>query len=552
MLTLERGYNGNANLKKKGTAIEWTEDKVQEFIKCAKDPIYFAQKYIQIVHVDHGLIPINLYDYQRDIIEKITNNRRCAVVTSRQAGKTTTAVCVILHYVLFNDHKTVALLANKGDAAREILDRIKIAYEALPKWLQQGVVEWNKGSVEFENGCKIIASATSSSAIRGKSISLLYIDETAFVENWDEFFASVFPTISSGETTKILLTSTPNGLNHFYKTCEGAREGTNGYQFVKVHWTSVPGRDDKWKQETLSSMDFDYEKFAQEFECQFLGSSGTLIEGNKIKTMVHKRPIRESNGLFMYHSAEQNRNYVCVVDVSRGKGLDYSAFQIIDTTKMPYQQVCVFRDNYITPVEYAEMIHRTVKHYNEAAVLIEVNDIGEQVSDLLHHDFEYENILYTESAGRSGKRISAGFGKNLDKGIRTTKSVKAVGCSILKLLIEQDQLIINDFNTIREFSTFSRKANSYEAESGNHDDLVMCLVLFAWLTDQQFFKELTDINTLKTLRQRTEQELLDELLPFGIFDDGMPEENVVNVIDNDGNFDQSYINEFANRNFEPF
>ena len=255
---IERGYLGNLNLKRKGTNIEWTEEKVQEFLRCAKDPIYFSEKYINIVHVDHGLIPIHLYDYQREIIDKITNHRRCAVVTSRQAGKTTTAVCVILHYVLFSDHKTVALLANKGEAAREILDRIKIAYEALPKWLQQGVLEWNKGSVEFENGCKILASATSSSAIRGKSISLLYIDETAFVDNWDEFFASVFPTISSGTTTKILLTSTPNGLNHFYKTCEGAQNGTNGYQFVKVMWYDVPGRDEACKKDTLESMDYDH------------------------------------------------------------------------------------------------------------------------------------------------------------------------------------------------------------------------------------------------------------------------------------------------------
>ena len=521
----ERGYLGNLNLKRKGTNIEWTEEKVQEFIRCAKDPTYFAEKYINIVHVDRGLIPIHLYEYQREIIKKITNHRRCAVVTSRQAGKTTTAVCVILHYVLFNDHKTVALLANKGDAAREILDRIKIAYEALPKWLQQGVLEWNKGSVEFENGCKIIASATSSSAIRGKSISLLYIDETAFVENWDQFFASVFPTISSGQTTKILLTSTPNGLNHFYKTCEGAQNGTNGYQFVRVVWNAVPGRDEAWKQETLSAMDYDYEKFAQEFECQFLGSSGTLIDGNKLKSLVHKQPLTASRGLFMYQKPQEEHQYVCVVDVSRGKGLDYSAFQLIDITKMPYQQVCAFRDNHITPVEYAEMIHRTVKHYNEASVLIEINDIGGQVSDLLHFDFEYENILATESAGRVGKRITAGYGKNIDRGVRTTKSVKTIGCSILKLLIEQEQLIVNDFETIKELSTFSKKGSSFEAEVGNHDDLVMCLVLFAWLSDQKYFRELTDINTLSKLRERSEEEMMEELLPFGFYDDGTTDED---------------------------
>ena len=284
----DKGYNGNVNLKRKGTPIQFSPEMVQEFLKCATDPIYFAEKYIQIVHVDHGLIPIKMYDYQREIAEAITNNRRVTVNTSRQAGKTTTAVAVILHYIIFNDYKTVALLANKGDAAREILDRIKIAYEALPKWLQQGVVEWNKGSVEFENGCKIIAGSTSSSAIRGKSISFLYIDETAFVENWDEFFASVFPTISSGNTTKILFTSTPNGLNHFYKTCEGAKEGRNGYIYIEVPWYKVPGRDDAWKQETLQAMDFDTQKFSQEFECVTGDTTVRVkcIETGKIKTVL--------------------------------------------------------------------------------------------------------------------------------------------------------------------------------------------------------------------------------------------------------------------------
>ena len=520
-------YNGNQLLKRKGVQIQWTQDHVKEFIRCTRDPIYFAENYLQIVHVDHGLIPMNLYDYQRDIIEKITNNRRAAVVTSRQAGKTTTAVAVILHFILFNEHKTVALLANKGDAAREILDRIKIAYEALPSWLQQGVVEWNKGSVQFENGCKIIAAATSSSAIRGKSVSFLYIDETAFVENWDEFFASVFPTISSGNTTKILLTSTPNGLNHFYKTCEGAKAETNGYQFVQVNWSDVPGRDAAWKEETLQSMDWDYEKFAQEYECQFLGSSGTLIDGSKLKTMVARQPIIEGNGISMYEKCQPEHIYACIVDVSRGKGLDYSAFQIIDITQMPYQQVCVYRDNFITPAEYAEVIYRTCKGYNEATVLVEINDIGEQVAELVHYEFEYENILYTESAGRSGKRISAGFGKNCDKGIRTTKSVKSVGCSILKLLIEQEQLIIHDFQTQRELSTFSRRRNSYEAESGAHDDLVMCLVLFAWLSDQTYFKDMTDINTLIRLKENSEQEMMENMLPFGFHDDGIPDDNVI-------------------------
>ena len=510
-----KGYNGNVNLKRKGTDVEFSQEMISEFLKCAKDPIYFSEKYIQIVHVDHGLIPIKMYDYQKEICTAITENRRVTVNTSRQAGKTTTAVAVILHYIIFNDFKTVALLANKGDAAREILDRIKIAYEALPAWLQQGVIEWNKGSVEFENGCKIIAGSTSSSAIRGKSISFLYIDETAFVENWDEFFASVFPTISSGNTTKILFTSTPNGLNHFYKTCVGAQEDKNGYIYVEVPWQKVPGRDDKWKKETLAAMDFDQQKFSQEFECAFLGSSGTLIEGSKLKTMVDLHPIAQTDKMKVYHQPEEGHVYVCVCDVSRGKGLDYSAFQVIDVTEMPYRQVCVYKDNTITPIDYAEIIYRSIERYNEAYTLIEVNDIGEQVSEVLHYEFEVETLMYTESAGRAGKRLSTGFSKSADKGIRTTKNVKSIGCNMLKMLIEQDQLIINDFGTINELSTFSRRGNSYEAESGTHDDLVMCLVLFGWMTDQTFFKEVTDINTIDKLRSRNEEELMESLLPIG-------------------------------------
>ena len=516
---IDRGYNGNPLLKKSRKQISWTQEMLQEWLKCAQDPIYFAEKYIKIVHVDHGFIPIRLYDYQKEIIVKLTNNRRVTVVTSRQAGKTTTAAAVILHYILFNDHKTVALLANKGDAAREILDRIKMAYEALPDWLQQGVDEWNKGSISLENGCKVIAAATSSSAIRGKSISLLYIDEAAFVENWDEFFASVFPTISSGETTKILFTSTPNGLNHFYKTCEGAKEGMNGYQFVEVPWQRVPGRGEEWYKETIAAMDFDYEKFAQEFECAFQGSSGTLISGASLKSLVARIPIMDYDGLKQYSKPLKENKYVIVVDVSRGKGLDYSAFQVVDVTKMPYDQVCVYRNNMITPLDYTGVIHRVSKLYNDAVILVETNDVGSQVVDSLHYDFECETIVYTENAGARGKRISGGFG-NAERGVRTTKTVKAIGCSMLKLLVEQHQLTINDHDTIYELSRFSKKGHSYEAESGCNDDLVMGLVLFAWMSDQQFFKDLTDINTLMKLREKSEDQMESELTPFGFIDRG--------------------------------
>ena len=521
----EKGYLGNNLLKRIGQQQNWTSEQLQEMALCMMDPIYFAEKYIKIVHVDRGLIPLQMYDYQKDIATKIFNNRRVAVLTARQAGKTTTAVAIILHYIIFNEHKNVGILSNKGEGSKEVLERVKLAYENLPKWMQHGIQEWNKNSIELENGCKVYAGTTTSSSIRGKSIAFLYIDECAFVEGYDDFFASVYPTISSGEETKLLMTSTPNGLNHFFKICEGAKQGTNGYQYVEVTWDLVPGRGEAWKQETLEALNFDQEKFSQEYECQFLGSSGTLIDGATLKYLQasYREPLHSVQGLSMYEMPERGRTYVCIADVSRGKGLDYSAFHIVDVTKMPYKQVVTYRNNLITPIDYADIIFRTTKSYNNAYILIEINDIGGQVSDTLHFDFEVETLLYTESAGRSGKRISGGFGSNVDKGIRTTKQVKSIGCSILKLLVEQKQLLISDFATINELSTFSRKGVSYEAEPGCHDDLVMGLVLFAWLSTQTFFKDITDINTMMRLREKSDEEIMDDLLPFGFTYDDIEE-----------------------------
>ena len=519
-----KGYNGNANLKRSNQAIEWTPDLVQEYVRCSKDVVYFTETYMKIINVDKGLVNFKLYPYQVEMLKSFADNRFNIVTTARQAGKSTTTCAFILWYIIFNPEKTVALLANKGDTAREILGRIQLAYQHLPKWLQQGIVEWNKGSFVLENNSRVIAAATSTDSIRGYSINMLFIDEAAFIENWDEFFTSVYPTISSGQESKIVLVSTPNGLNHFHSIWQNAAQKRNQYKCLKVLWQDVPGRDDKWKQDTLAAMNFDLEKFDQEYNCEFLGSSGTLIAGWKLKELVDQPPLVQKEGLTQYAASAENHVYIMICDVSRGKGLDYSAFQVIDVTKMPYQQVCVYRNNAVAPIDYADIIHRTGKAYNNASVLVEVNDIGEQVSHSLHYDFGYEHVLFTENAGRSGKRITGGFGGgSIDKGIRTTKIVKSVGCSIMKLLIEQNQLIINDYHTINELSTFSKKGTSYEAEPGKHDDLVMCLVLFAWLSEQQYFKDYTNINTLMSLREKTEEDMEQDLAPFGFFDDGREE-----------------------------
>ena len=551
----DSGWQDITHLHKTIEYVEWIlilENGSQ--LICADDHIVFDHNMNEIFVKDlipgdlimtrHGLIKVKSVtetDISSNMFDLTVNSPDHRYYTGDiLSHNTTTAMAIILHYILFNEYKTVALLANKAASALEILSRIQMAFEALPAWLQQGVVTWNKGSMELENGCKVIAAASSSSSIRGKSIAFLYIDETAFLNNWEEFFASVYPTISSGKETKILLTSTPNSLNHFWKICKEAQEdvdekgrGKNGYVYIEVTWDKVPGRDEAWKEDTLASIGWNMEQFQQEFCGSFIGSASTLISGSKLKELSFSTPIVEREGIKQYEIPTVGNTYVLIVDVSRGKGLDYSTFSVIDVTSMPYKQVCTFRDNFIGPVDYASIIHRIAKLYNDAQVLIEINDIGGQVADVLFFDFGYENMLFTENSGRSGKRISGGFGKNVDRGIRTTKTVKAVGCSILKLMVEQNQLMLTDFDTIQELSRFSRRGTSYEAESGAHDDMVMTLVLFAWLTDQNYFKDMTDINTLSRLREKTEEQIEENLLPFGFINDGREEPEPVRVVNDD-------------------
>ena len=440
----------------------------------------------------------------------------------------------LIHYILFNDYKSVGILANKADTANEILGKIQFSYQALPLWLQQAVLEFNKGSFVLENGSRIIAGSTSSDSIRGYTFQVIIIDEAAHIENWDGFYSSVFPTISAGKQTKLIMTSTPNGLNHFYEFWKASEEGKNDFHRIFVPWDMVPGRDEKWKLDTLRMINNNAEKFSQEYSCDFLGSSGTLIAGWKLKQLVGSQiePILKTDNisLKMYEKPIKEfklektivpaHSYVIIADVSRGKGLDYSAFSVIDITKLPYKQVCVFRDNQIAPADYADVLYKTAKIYNEAMILTEINDIGEQVGYLLISEFGYENVLCTENSGKSGKKISFG-GKKADKGIRTTKLVKGIGCSTLKLLVEQDKLLVVDEQTISEFTTFSRSKLSYAAEEGKHDDLVMGLVLFSWLTDQQYFKEYTDINTSASLREMTTERIENTLTPFGFIRDSL-------------------------------
>jgi hypothetical protein len=511
-----KNYLGNPRLKRVNMAMNLTEDQVREFVKCAEDPTYFIEHYVKIITLDRGFVQIELYPFQKQVVNDINNNRRVIVKAGRQVGKTTIIVGYILWYILFNQDKTVAILANKASTSREILARIKLAYEALPMWIQQGVKVWNKGDIELENGCRVLANSTASSAIRGFSISLLYLDEFAFVPSniAEEFFTSVYPTISSGETSKILISSTPNGMNHFYRMWTEAVENQNGFTHIEANWRQVPGRTQQWADEQRRVLG--EEKFSQEMECEFMGSAGTLLSAAALKSLAFVTPLHISDGgIKIYKQPMENHSYMIICDTSRGKGLDYSAFAVIDVTNIPYNLVATYKDNTISPQIYPGIIKKVGQYYNNAFALIEINDNGQQVVDTLFEDYDYENILSTVSAKGKKDKISLtwGYGTKSQRGIRTTKSVKRLGCSNLKHLIENEKLIIQDFDVIAELSTFVSRGSSFEAEEGSHDDLVMCLVLFAWTTNQTFFADLTNTNIKQKLYEEQLKQIEEESLP---------------------------------------
>jgi len=518
-------YLGNPLLKAAGVNVEWTEETLQEYQRCWEDPQHFIENYIKIVHVDRGLVPFDMYGYQKKMIQTFMDDRFVICKMPRQTGKSTTIISFLLHYILFNQDVNCAILANKLSTARELLSRLQLAYENLPKWMQQGVVIWNKGNIELENGSKILAAATSSSAVRGSSFNIIFLDEFAHVPNniADQFFTSVYPTISSGETTKVFIVSTPLGLNMFYKMWIDAEEGRSNYTPIDVHWSEVPGRDDKWKQETIKNTS--EVQFTQEFECEFIGSTLTLINPSKLRTMAFQRPVGSKGGMDIYEQPRKDRTYCIVADSAQGKEQDYSALSVFDITEIPYKQVAKYRDNTISPMLYPNIIYQIGMQYNTAWLMVEINDVGQQVAETLHFDLEYENILMCSMHGRAGQKVGGGFGKNNQLGIRTSKQLKRIGCAALKEMIETDKLIVPDFETIAELTTFSSKHNSYEAEEGSHDDLAMTLVIFSWLVQQQYFKDMTDLDIRQQMYKDQMESLEQDMLPFGIIDNGQEEES---------------------------
>ncbi len=538
-------YLGNPNLKKANTQIEFTKENVSEYLKCKDNPVYFAMNYVKIVTLDEGLKSFAPYDFQEKLINNFHDNRFNICKMPRQTGKSTTVISYLLHYVVFNDSVNVGILANKAATARELLGRLQTAYENLPKWMQQGILSWNRGSLELENGSKILAASTSASAVRGMSFNILFLDEFAFVPNHiaDSFFASVYPTITSGQNTKVIIVSTPHGMNHFYRMWHDAEKGKNEYVPTDVHWSQVPGRDEIWKEQTIANTS--EQQFKIEFECEFLGSVDTLIAPSKLKSLVYDAPLTHNAGLDVFEQSKENHDYITTVDVARGVGNDYSAFVVVDITEFPHRIVAKYRDNQIKPMLFPNIIWEVAKNYNNAFILCEVNDIGDQVASILHYDLEYENLLMASMRGRAGQIVGQGFsGKKTQLGVKMSKTVKKVGALNLKTMIESDKLLFKDYDILSELTTFISKSNSFEAEEGCNDDLAMCLVIYAWLVNQDYFKELTDQDVRKRLYEEQKNQIEQDMSPFGFIEDGLDD---TSFIDNEG--DRWYVDEYGDKSY---
>ena len=503
-------YLGNINVKRDGVQHNFTEEEVKEYLKCSKDPVYFCKKYLKVISLDEGLVSFDLYPYQEKMFDHFNSNRFSIVLACRQSGKSISSVGYLIWYACFHSEKTIAVLANKGATAREMLARVTLMLENLPFFLQPGCKALNKGSIEFSNNSRIIAAATSGSSIRGMSVNLLFLDEFAFVERANEFYTSTYPVISAGKDTKVIITSTANGIgNTFHKIWEGAVQKVNEFVPFTVNWYDVPGRDEEWKKQTIANTS--QLQFDQEFGNTFFGTGDTLINA---ETLLGFRAVQPSNyleggDLLIYDNPDKDHEYVMCVDVSKGRGQDYSTFNVIDISTRPFKQVAVYRNNTISPLLFPNVIYKYANLYNEAYVVIESNDQGTVVCNGLYLDLEYEN-MHMESAVRSD-RI----------GIEMNRKVKRLGCSSIKDILEEKKLDIQDENTIMEISTFTARGQSYEASDGNHDDLMMNLVMFGYFVTSQFFADMTDINLKEMMFSKKMKEIEDDVPPVGFIDDGL-------------------------------
>ena len=508
-MIVNESYLGNINVKRDGVNQQWSTELIQEYAKCMHDPEYFTEKYIKVISLDKGLVPFNLYQYQRNMFAEFNTNRFNIVLACRQSGKSISACAYLLWYALFHSEKTIVILANKGDTAREMLSRITLMLENIPFFLQPGAKALNKGSIEFSNHSRILARATSGSSIRGLSVNLLYLDEFAFVERATEFYTSTYPVIAAGTETKVIITSTANGIgNTFHKIWEGAIQGVSDFKPFRVDWWDVPGRDEAWKKQTIANTS--QLQFDQEFANTFFGTGDTLVNAETLMSLRAREPIRrlENYCLNVYKETIKGHDYIMTVDVSKGRGQDYSTFNVIDISVSPFEQVAVYRNNVMSPILFPNIIYKYAKIYNEAYVVIESNDQGGVVCNGLYHDLEYEN-MHVESAIKANAL-----------GVEMTRKVKRLGCSAIKDVLENHKLSIVDENTILEISTFEAHGQSYEASNGNHDDLMMNLVMFGFFISTQYFNDMTNIDLKKMLFDQKMRDIDNDIVPFGFIDDG--------------------------------
>lgn len=517
------GYNGNPRLRRAFIQVAMTQDQLDEYRKCHDDPIYFIRNYVRIVALGKGIVKFDLYDFQEDMVKTFVDERFVICKIPRQSGKSITTIAFMLWMVLFRENYNMAIVAHKGPAANGLLERLKLAYENLPLWLQHGIIEWNKGNIELENGSKIAAFATTADGLRSGSYDLVLLDEFAFVPNniAEAFFTSTYPVITAGTETKIFIISTPKGMNHFYTAWTRAKKGKSEYVPIEVHWSAVPGRDQKWKEETIRNTS--EEQFKQEFETEFLGSSATLISASKLAQLIEltEDPILIEGSLKIFEQPIENHVYCMIVDVSEGTGNDYSAFSIIDVTSIPYRHVASYKNNNITPFVFPTILLQYAMRYNEAFILVEINSIGLQVADILHFELSYDNLVKVEAKGKRGQQHTPGFKPKVAFGLKHNKQTKAIGCANLKTMIETDKLIVRDMDIISEFTTFALDKGTYKAEQGANDDQIMTLVNFGWLTGQRYFKENINSN-IREILQKEQLNLMDrDIVPFGIIDDGL-------------------------------
>lgn len=491
---------------------------IQLSIKEAKAPEFYIKSYCSD-HIIENIEPVDSVPVVCITVESDEHLFLCGrnFIPTHNSGKSTTTVAFLVHHIVFNEHTSIAILANKASTAKDILARLQTAYENLPKWMQQGVKSWNKTSMELENGSKVIAASTSASSVRGGTYSLLMLDEYAFVPQQvaENFMRSVYPTITSGRDSKVIVVSTPAGLNHYYKLWMDAKDGKNDYHPFEIHWSDVPGRDAEWRDTQIKNIG--QKAFDQEFNTDFLGSSETLISGSKLANIVTTDAIKRLNDLDLYSEPKDEHVYVTIVDTARGVGKDYSAFVVMDVTNLPYKVVAKYRSNDIKPEMYSYVVKDVASKFNTSYILCEVNDIGNQIARDLVED-GYSNMLFCSTRARSGQYIGQNFSGKYELGVKMQKNIKKLGALNLKTLIEEDKLEVNDYDIFAELTTFIQKGPSFEAEAGKNDDLVVCLLLFAWLTTNQYFKDITSIDLRQKMITEKKEKQEEEILPFGFVD----------------------------------